>query len=134
MVAKEINETALDLLSKQDFTNAQNLFFKNAKENPSHETYNNLGYYLVSEGLICKNGTFRNAYKLGIKYLLKAANLKDSVVNLCALAKAIDYELRIVPKSRKEALYQQSYKYLNKAIEIEFSDELKYNCVRLMFA
>ena len=70
MIAKEINQKAMDALRRQNFAEAQHLFFENAKRNPSHKTYNNLGYYLISEGLECKGGKVRNALKLGIKYLI----------------------------------------------------------------
>ena len=73
MTAKEINQAALENLKKQDWQSAQKLFFENARKNPSHKTYNNLGVFLITEGLTCRNGTSRNATKLGLKYLLKAA-------------------------------------------------------------
>ena len=72
----DTNERALNLLSKENFIQAQKLFFKNAKSTQSHETYNNLGWYLYTEGLECKNGKVRNAEKLGLHYLLKAKKNK----------------------------------------------------------
>ena len=61
MTAKEINAKALNFLDKQEWKKAQDLFFKNAKENPSHQTYNNLGFFLIIEGLICSNGKVRKS-------------------------------------------------------------------------
>ena len=45
--AQRTNQAALDALAKQNFAEAQALFFENARKNPSYQTFNNLGYYLI---------------------------------------------------------------------------------------
>ena len=132
MNAREINKKALEFLSKQNWEKAQQLFFFNAKKNPSHETYNNLGFYLVTEGLLCRNGKTRNALKLGTKYLLKAECKKTSIVNTCAIVKAIDYSLRDMPED-KEALYKRAGEYIKKALTESYSDVLQYNFLRFSY-
>ena len=128
MTAKEINQAALENLKKQDWQSAQKLFFENARKNPSHKTYNNLGVFLITEGLTCRNGTSRNATKLG----LKAAETEDTEINLCALVMALDYELRTAKTSDKDRVCRQSFEYLTKSLEIEYSYENQYNLLRLL--
>lgn len=132
MTERDINEKALDSLMEQNWVRAQQLFFENAKKNPSHETYNNLGNYLINEGLLCKNGRVRNAQKLGLKYLLRAAEIKDSQVNLCAIASAYNYELRTTTGVQRQFFYEQSYHCLEKALKIKYSDEIQYNLLRII--
>ena len=132
MHAKQINEKALDFLSKQNWGEAQNLFFYNAKHNPTHETYNNLGFYLITEGLLCKNGRTRNALKLGIKYLLKSESIKASFINICAITKSIDYQLR-EEHSDKKRLYVCACEYLKKGLAKEYSNVLQYNLLRFSY-
>jgi len=133
MIAKETNRKAMNALSQQNFTEAQHLFFENAKRNPSHQTYNNLGYYLISEGLECKGGKVRNALKLGIKYLNKASEIDSSVTNICSKVEAINLMLRGVKNEEEIALYQEAYDLLNKALKIDYSDELQHNMLRFSY-
>ena len=133
MTAQQINGKALDNLSSQHWMNAQKLFFMNMKKHPSHQTYNNLGYYLISEGLICKNGKTRNALKHGMKYLFKASKMETSVINMCAIVKAIDYQLRTAKEDEKSPLYAYACSCLKKAISIECSNTLQYNYLRFSY-
>lgn len=133
MIAKEINQKAMDALRRQNFAEAQHLFFENAKRNPSHKTYNNLGYYLISEGLECKGGKVRNALKLGIKYLNKASEMDFSVTNVCSKVDAINLMLEDAKNEEKVALYQEAYDLLKKALEIDYSDELQHNMLRFSY-
>ena len=133
MIAKEINQKAMDALRRQNFAEAQHLFFENAKRNPSHKTYNNLGYYLISEGLECKGGKVRNALKLGIKYLNKASEMDFSVTNVCSKVDAINLLLEDAKNEEKVALYQEAYDLLKKALEIDYSDELQHNMLRFSY-
>ena len=55
IMVNKINRSALDELSKHNWKIAQKMLFDNAKKHPCHETFNNLGYYLCTEGLECKN-------------------------------------------------------------------------------
>ena len=104
MKPQEINEKALAFLANQDWKTAQELFYENARKFPSHKTYNNLGFFLIREGLLCKNGTQRNALKLGLKYLEKASKFEESSVNCVAMVEAIVFELRSCSKEAEESL------------------------------
>lgn len=132
MNVNSINQCALDCLSDQNWLTAQNLFFKNAKENPSHETYNNLGYFLICEGFTYKNGKTKNAYSLGLKYLLRAAKIELSATNLCAIAKAYDYALRSAKGIDREQLLEKMYDVLSTAYRINPSNEIQYNLLRTL--
>ena len=131
MTAKEINEKALDFLSNQDWKNAQFLFFDNVRKNPCHQTYNNLGVYLINEGLECKNGKTRNAFKLGFKYLLKAAEIKISTINTYAIVEAINSLL--LQECDKKNLYQFACDCLKKALVLDFSYELQFDYLRFLY-
>lgn len=131
MNAKEMNEIALDHLMKQNWQMAQHFLFKNARKHPSHETYNNLGNFLIHEGIICKNGKIRSAQKLGMKYLLRALEMKSTSTNLCSIAKAYDFALRSVTDMSKESLVQKMYHLLTVAYSITASSETLYNILRL---
>lgn len=132
MNAETINAHALTELSNQNWSTAQQLFFYNAKKNPCHQTWHNLGYYLITEGYLCKNGQFRNAHKLGVKYLNKASVADESVLNIFATITAIDYELRSA-STEKNSLYQKSLSLVNRALEIKYSDILKFNALRFSY-
>ena len=130
MTAKSINMQAIDALIKGNNLEAQKYFFENAKNNPSHETYNNLGYYLCSQGLQYVNGNFRNAYKLGMQYLKKASNYKNTIVNFLAIATSININLKGHPYDSKFMdLYKEAYTALSEALKICYSDNIEYNCL-----
>lgn len=131
MDAKAINQKALECLSNQDLEGAQYFFFKNAKENPSHQTFNNLGNFLIHEGLTYKNGRTRNAQKLGMNYLQRAASLEHSSVNFCAIAKAYDFAMQRATAANKTDILNQIYHQLIVAYSITPSPETKYNILRL---
>ena len=92
-----------------------------------------MGYYLISEGLICKNGTVRNSYKLGFSYLLKAQLIEESFVNLCAIAQSIDFNLRTSTKNVSDELYQNYLNFLEKATKYKYSYEVQYNKLRILY-
>lgn len=127
-----INKIALLALSEGDWERAQQLLFENAKKNPCHESFNNLGYFLITEGLLCKNGRTRNADKLGHSYLLRAAQLRESAKNYCALAKWLALELRVKRSEGKKELLVLSRAYLEKALVLSPSDETEYNLLRTL--
>lgn len=131
MNCKEINQAALKFLKRGEWNNAQVLFFQNVREYPSHKTYNNLGNYLICEGLACKNGNVRNAWNIGMKYLKLAAELETSAVNLCAMAKAFNYKLRGMSSAEKQPLYQQIMDLITAANDILPTNESLYNILRL---
>ena len=130
---QEINNLALTLLDKQDWKGAQQLFRYNAKKHPCYQTYNNYGYYLITEGMLCKNGQTQNALKLGIKFLVKALDIKFTVTSICALVKALEYQIRIAKPSEKSNLYEYACQLLEKGIEIEYSYEMQYNLLRFQY-
>lgn len=132
MKEKEININALNLLENQEWSKAQKLFFYNVKINPSYQTYNNLGFYLVSEGIQCKNGKTRNATKQGIKYIVKSMELKATSINLFSMVKAIDYQLRDCTADKK-TFYKCACDYLEKALKLKYSDILQYNYLRFLY-
>lgn len=129
MKAQETNQRALALLEAQEFMGAQTLFFENARKNPCHQTYNNLGYYLLTEGLQCKNGQVRNADRLGYSYLCRAAQLETSSINLSACAYAKVQQLDAL--NLDEAVMQQKEicALLEKASFLAQTDEGKYNAL-----
>ena len=130
MNCEEINKEALCYLSEQNWEKAQYLFYTNAKKNPSHNSFNNLGYYLITEGLLCKSGAYRNANKLGLEYLFKAAKLKESQINSFAIATAYDDQTRTADSAKRNNLYELISEYLRKALKAGYSDEIEYNLLR----
>ena len=128
------NQEALQALEDLNYSVAQACFFENAKRVPCHETFNNLGYYLITEGLWCKNNNARNALALGLKYLLKACELRITPINLCAIATAIHYGIE---KGRENHLgiytYQNAYAALNHAVKLQYTNETEYNRLRFLY-
>lgn len=133
MVAEELNRDALDALKSRNWERAQELFFKNAKENPSYQTYNNLGFFLITEGFTYRSGEMRSAHKLGMKYLLKSSEIKETSVNFSAIAEACIYELRVAKDDEKESLYNNLYENLASALKLGYSNENFYNILKLSF-
>ncbi len=133
MTAKEINTKALLELSDGNLREAQLLFFENAKKHPSHQTYNNLGFYLITEGLMRKNGKTINALKLGTKYLKKSYEISRSAINIFAIVTSINYQLKFLKENEKKALYQEAYYYLTEANKYVNSDYTKYNLLRFLY-
>ncbi len=132
MLSFEINKQALYFLSNQDWTQAQNLFFENARKHPSYQTYNNLGYYLISEGLTCKDGKVRSALSLGVNYLKKSASIKNTSINCFAMIQATDYLLKYT-KGNKNELCRYVCEYLKQSFSLEYSYEIHYNYLRFLY-
>lgn len=132
----KINSAALDNLSKQNFAEAQSLFFENARNTPSHETYNNLGYFLCTEGLECKNGRVRNADKLGLSYLLKAEKLNTTSVNQSNIAGELEKQRAFeFSKTGIDAaeICNEALRHAETAVRLKYSNELEYNRLRFLF-
>ena len=125
-----INSLALDSLENFDFAEAQKLFYKNANSNPSYQSYNNLGAYLVTEGQICKSGRVRNGVKIGLKYLLKSRDIKPTDINAFAILTAVDY-LQRDKREDKKALYTFAAKVLEPFIDMDY--RMRYNYFRFLF-
>ena len=127
------NHMALCLLDSQDWQHAQQILRENAKKHPCYQTYNNYGYYLITEGILCKNGKTKNALKLGTKYIIKALNIKRTVISVCAMVKSLEYQIRDAKPVERNLLYQKAYKLLEEGLEIEYSDEMQYNLLRYQY-
>lgn len=80
-----INQNALDILNRGNFYEAQKLFKKNVKTNPSLISFNNLGAFYIAHGMELSNGEVVNANKSGLNLLKKAASLSKSYINLMAI-------------------------------------------------
>lgn len=122
---------ALVYLSSQNWRMAQQMFLKNVKDNPSHETYNNLGNYLIHEGFTRKDGNVKSAKRLGLIYLQRAAKISSSSTNFCAIAKAYDFKLRRAVGLKRVLLYQKTYESLIAAYSITPTNEILYNILRI---
>ena len=136
MNAFERNEKALDILSKGKFLQAQQLFFENARMAPSHETYNNLGWYLFTEGLECKNGKVRNAEKLGTYYLQKAESIRHTSVNLNNIAYVMEIQRNLAycqTGVESRDICRAAYEYTEKALQLKYSNEAEYNRLRFLY-
>lgn len=120
-------------LDAQDWQHAQQLLRENTKKHPCYQTYNNYGYYLITEGVLCKNGKTKNALKLGTKYLIRALNIKRTVISICAMVKSLEYQIRAVKPVERNLLYQKAYKLLEEGLKIEYSDEMQYNLLRYQY-
>ena len=131
---RKINDVALMFLQEHNFLQAQKMFYINKKNNPCHQTYNNLGYYLITEGMLCSNGRIRNALEIGSRYIMEASKMDITVTNLCALVKTIDYRINRIKRCKnKKQLYENACILLKRAIDIEYSDELQYNYLRFCY-
>ena len=130
--AQKTNQVAMEALARQEFGRAQTLFFENARKNPSYQTFNNLGYYLITEGLECKNGKVRNAYRLGFSYLLKSRASHPSFTNSCAIAFALSHfaEGAVQGESHGE---EDLYAAVLDALSLGYSDTMQYNLLRLQY-
>lgn len=133
MDANVMNERALKCLIEGNFEEAQKLFFENAKKNPSHETYNNLGNFLIDEGLLCKNGRVRNAQKLGVKYLFKALEIRRTFITLCALAKSYNWALKSAKGNHREQELELLKDCFESAVLLNASNENRYNYLRALY-
>lgn len=131
MEAIEINKKALNMLSLQKHKDAQKLFIYNALKHPSHQTYNNLGVFLITEGLSCTGRTGFFSHELGLICLKLAKLFSCSQINLCSLAKAYDNIAAIASPKRKRRLYSRACLYLKQALGIKYSDTIMYNVLRL---
>ncbi len=135
MTSKEINMRALGLLASQDLITSQKLFFENARRNPSYQTYNNLGFFLLTEGLTDKNGRTRNAEKLATKYLLKSLDIKETATNHCAIATLMNFMIRALRSINDEcSLYRKMALHLERATKLSSDFDIQYNLLRSKFA
>jgi len=133
MTPEYINNSALTFLHRQEWEEAQKLFYLNARKNPSHQTYNNLGYYLITEGVFCKDKKIRNALKIGIKYLKKASELGTTSTNLAAQVKAIEYQLRTCKKRDETIFHKRICDLISTVEKSERSKELQYIFLRSLY-
>ena len=102
----EINRKALVALEKGEFDVAQQLLRINLKNNPSHLSYNNLGFFYVDNGMTLEDGRCINASKIGMRYLKKASELDVSYKNCMAIGmmSRFDNAYKIMEKAFEKAL------------------------------
>lgn len=133
MNAIEINSKAMRALEAQEFGVAQALFFENARINPSLETYNNLGYYLITEGYVSKNGNIRNSYSLGMKYLEQASEMKKTQINLSAIVTALEMKTATASRRKCAEICVRSRDLLEESLKMGYSNITKYNLLKFEY-
>lgn len=69
------HDCAMKALERDDFYSAQEYFQKALKRTPSYQTYNNLGYFYLSEGRTDENGCVKCADAVGMRYLKRRSRL-----------------------------------------------------------
>lgn len=132
MDISSVNHRALKALEDQDYMQAQSLFYQNAICAPTHGTLHNLGYYLCTEGLICRNGQWRSACALGLRYIEKAAKEKQSALNYRAQATAMYLQSRGASLKIKQVAYERIYEVLLESLKLQYDAVTLYN--KLSFA
>ena len=132
-MVEQINRQALESLEKNDCKNAQFLFKQNIKQNPCHQTFNNLGYFLITEGMELNNGKHKSAVMLGHRYLLKAAKMKETVINIKAITESFYYQSRTATKKNKKQLFRDACDWLKIANKIEYRHDVQYNFLRFSY-
>lgn len=95
----ELNRTALeklesdDIITNKDLKNAEKAFARNAKKNPCHISYQNLGYFYLND---FQDGKSLKGIKESLKYLELAKKFQKSYPNFISFGKAYfklkDYE------------------------------------------
>lgn len=105
----EINTKALTALSSMNEKEAQALFRENAIRNPCCLTWNNLGVFYKLHGMIQKNGSYRSASRLGIRYLLRAEKKEIRWQNLVSIGYMY---------GREKNNYEMAYAYYSRAVVI----------------
>lgn len=83
------NEEALAILEQGDFSRALVILKQNAKMNPNHLTWNNLGLFYYEHGNEIKGARWVAAKKLGMHYMSKAANAAYHPINMMNLANCL---------------------------------------------
>lgn len=118
MDSKIINQNAMDLLKTGNFQSAQTLLRKNCKENPSFQTFNNIGRYYYENGMDLLNGKQRSAHSMGKRYLQKSLLMNKTTIVLNNLGQ-IEYEWN---KNFEKALqyYEESYQ-LNTNLDVLYN-------------
>lgn len=129
----QINQEALSALENLEYAKAQSLFLKNAKKFPCHETFHNWGYFLITEGLQCRNGV-RDATLLGWEYLQKADQMKKSALTALAITCAIDRGAsHISKKYPQQCTAKYAFETLSWACQLYKNDILEYNRLRFWY-
>jgi tetratricopeptide (TPR) repeat protein len=113
----QLTQQALAALDRGDYTETQRLFRQNAKEHPCLSTFNNLGFFYKEYGLQLQGGKVRDATALGLKYLLKAADLGLDYKNRMALGYC----------SLLENDYTAAVRYYTEVLAVNPRHEVLYN-------
>ena len=132
MKTEKLNRQALNCLGKQKVKEAQMRFFENVRKNPCCQTYHNLGWFLISEGFVCRNGKIKKAHKLGRNYLFRAMKIRKNPVTLLAIAKTYEYERTISPHENKKQLAEQA-RLCKDALLFQYSPIIHYNYLRSLY-
>lgn len=113
----QINKDALEAWGAADFSTAFTLFKRNAEENPCHLTLNNFGKFCCDEGQLQKNGRWRSAKSVGLRYMIKASQMERRSLNLFNIATVL-YSLGRVG---------EAFLYFQDAFTIEPTSTTQYN-------
>ena len=116
------NLPEMDFLAMLELQNgnepsAQKLLRDSIKNNPSCISFNNLGVYYTQYGMIQKNGTIRSAKRIGLRYLIKAAEFGVDWRNYASIATALFDENAVA----------DAYQWFSKAYELSTDICILYN-------
>lgn len=100
-----LNNKALIALNNCEFHDAQKMLRLNVKRSKSHLAYNNLGYFYSDNGMELKNGKCVRAGRIGMRYLLKANEIKHTYKNSMAIGimARYDRDYMLMEKAFKQA-------------------------------
>lgn len=129
----DLNRQALNAVDQCRWRDAQELLYKYVRKTPCHKSYHNLGYYLLINGRISPNGAYRNADKVAVRYLTKAAEYDTTAANRIALAMAVDILQEKHSGVCDPTAYRTAFLAMQEAHEIEPSYESMYNKIRYLY-
>lgn len=123
------NRNTLLLLTEGKWAETQRNLYANLRRTPCHETINNLGFFLATEGKITRQGKSRSAINCGLLYLSLARCLKKTLKNTAAIANVL------ILKERKYSIkfYKRIYSLLEGAEDEKISYSLRYNLLASCF-
>ena len=114
---KILNDAALTALDRGEFDKAQDGFRSNAKRFPNGCTLNNLGVFYCTCGMRQRNGKLVSAWKIGLKYLLKAAAIDKNAVIYGNVGMALF----------KQNMFIEAFNYFNEARSLHCNCLFTYN-------
>jgi len=111
------HDCAMQALERDDFYSAQEYFQKALKRTPSYQTYNNLGYFYLSEGRTDENGCVKSADAVGMRYLKKALAIKSTAIT----SRSLGYFLY------QKRAYQEACEFFSLSYSIKQDDSVLYD-------